>query len=122
MTRGLAEIGRITAALGGDPITCMGLAGMGDLVATCTSRHSRNRTFGEAFVAGESLAAYERRTGMVVEGARAAASIREVADARGIEVPITRAVHAVLFEGMPLAKAMDGLLGRISFDEFYDVR
>jgi glycerol-3-phosphate dehydrogenase len=45
-----------------------------------------------------------------------------VAEARGIEVPITRAVHAVLFEGMPLAKAMDGLLGRISFDEFYDVR
>ena len=122
MTRGLAEIGRITAALGGDPITCMGLAGMGDLVATCTSRHSRNRTFGEAFVAGESLAAYERRTGMVVEGARAAASIREVADARGIEVPITRAVFGVLFEGIPLAEAMDGLLGRISFDEFYDVR
>jgi glycerol-3-phosphate dehydrogenase (NAD(P)+) len=72
MTRGLAEIGRIAAACGGDPLTCMGLAGMGDLVVTCTSRHSRNRAFGIAFASGESLASYEQRTGMVVEGAQAA--------------------------------------------------
>ena len=55
----------------GDPMTCMGLAGMGDLVATCTSSHSRNRTFGEAFARGTSLEEYEARTGMVVEGAKA---------------------------------------------------
>jgi ABC-type transporter lipoprotein component MlaA len=84
MTRGLAEMSRLTKALGGDPLTCMGLAGMGDLAATCTSRHSRNRTFGEAFAAGESLAEYERRTGMVVEGAEAAASILPLAEARGV--------------------------------------
>ena len=75
MTRGLAEIGRIAAACGGNPRTCMGLAGMGDLIATCTSEHSRNRTFGEALVRGESLEDYEARTHMVVEGARAAHSV-----------------------------------------------
>lgn len=121
MTRGLAEVGRIASALGGEPLTCMGLAGMGDLVVTCTSRHSRNRTFGEAFVAGESLAAYQRRTGMVVEGAEAAASIFELARERDIQVPITAAVHAILFEGMPLPSAIDALLGRSPHDEFYGV-
>lgn len=122
MTRGLAEVSRIAVALGADPLTCMGLAGMGDLVATCTSRHSRNRTFGEAFVAGESLAEYERRTGMVVEGAEAAASILPLAEARGVQVPITRAVHALLYEGVDMGEAIDALLGRIPRIEFYDMR
>lgn len=121
MTRGLAEITRIASSLGANPLTCMGLAGMGDLVATCTSRHSRNRTFGEAFVDGESLADYERRTGMVVEGAQAAASIRDLAQARGIQVPITNAVFAILYEGLPLAEAVDALLGRSPHTEFYGV-
>lgn len=119
MTRGIAEIGRISTALGGDPLTPMGLAGMGDLVATCTSRHSRNRTFGEAIVAGETLSAYEARTGMVVEGARAAVSINELALERGIEAPITAAVHGVLVDGLDLASAQAALLGRLPREEFY---
>ncbi len=119
MTRGIAEISRVSAALGGSPLTPMGLAGMGDLVATCTSEHSRNRTFGEAIVAGESLEAYEARTGMVVEGARAAVSILELAQERGIEVPITRAVHDVLLNGIDIQSAKDGLLGRLPREEFY---
>lgn len=121
MTRGLAEVSRIAVALGADPLTCMGLAGMGDLVATCTSRHSRNRTFGEALAKGESLEAYERRTGMVVEGAQASTSILQLARERGVDVPITQAVNAVLYEGVPFSKARDLLLGRRPQEEFYGV-
>lgn len=121
MTRGLAEISRIATAIGADPLTCMGLAGMGDLVVTCTSRHSRNRTFGEAFVGGESLADYQRRTGMVVEGAEAAASILELARAHDVQVPITQAVHDLLYSNMPLSQAIDALLGRSPNQEFYGV-
>ena len=119
MTRGIAEIGRISAALGGDPLTPMGLAGMGDLVATCTSEHSRNRTFGEALARGESLSDYESRTRMVVEGARAAMSVNELALVRGIEAPITAAVHGVLVDGVDLDSAKASLLGRLPREEFY---
>lgn len=121
MTRGIAEVSRIASSVGGDPLTCMGLAGMGDLVVTCTSRHSRNRTFGEAFVEGESLEAYQQRTGMVVEGAEAAASILELAHAHDVQVPITQAVYDLLYNNMPLAEAIDALLGRSPNEEFYGV-
>ena len=119
MTRGLAEIGRIVDATGGNAMTCMGLAGMGDLVATCTSVHSRNRTFGESFAAGESLDAYEARTGMVVEGARAALSTWELARELNIEAPLTEAVHAVLYEGRAVSDVVSGLKGRSPKREFY---
>jgi glycerol-3-phosphate dehydrogenase (NAD(P)+) len=119
MTRGIAEISRVVAALGGDPMTCMGLAGMGDLVATCTSRHSRNRTFGEAFASGESLESYQERTGMVVEGAAAARSVYELAQKHGIEAPITCVVHGILYEGLPLGEAIESLLQRRVREEFY---
>lgn len=119
MTRGIAEIGRVVAALGGNPMTCMGLAGMGDLVVTCTSEHSRNRSFGRALVAGETLEGYQARTHMVVEGAPASESVLELARERAIEVPITASVHAVLFEGCPIDDAMEGLLTRVPRTEFY---
>ena len=119
MTRGLAEISRIVCAVGGDPMTCMGLAGMGDLVATCTSRHSRNRTFGEAFSHCESLEAYEERTGMVVEGARAALSTWELARELKIEAPLTNAVHSILYDGTELGEAAQLLLDRDPHVEFY---
>lgn len=121
MTRGLAEIGRVAAALGADPLTPMGLAGMGDLVATCTSRHSRNRTFGEALARGETLAAFEARTHTVVEGARAAGSVLELARAHGVEVPITSAVHAVLTGATDVSRATEVLLGRRPGEEFYGI-
>lgn len=121
MTRGLAEIGRVAASLGADPLTPMGLAGMGDLVATCTSRHSRNRTFGEALARGETLEQFERRTHAVVEGARAATSVLELAEARGVEVPITSAVHAVLHDGIDVQGATEALLGRRPGEEFYGI-
>jgi len=119
MTRGLAEIGRFVADMGGNPLTCMGLAGMGDLIATCTSRHSRNRTFGEALARGSSLEEYERATLMVVEGARAAQSVSSIADERGIEAPITYAVRDALSGERGVNEIMEGLLRRLPHDEFY---
>ena len=119
MTRGVAEMGRVVVALGGNPLTCAGLAGMGDLIVTCTSQHSRNRTFGEALVAGETLEHYEERRHMVVEGAQACKSVVELADEFHIEVPITRAVYAILYEGAEIEDAYDALLGRKSTEEFY---
>lgn len=119
MTRGIAEIGRFVSALGGDPLTCMGLAGMGDLVVTCTSRHSRNRSFGYAFASGESLADYEGRTHMVVEGARAALSAHELAERTHIEAPLCSAVHDLLYGGVSLEGAVSTLIERVPRQEFY---
>lgn len=119
MTRGLAEISRVVNACGGQPLTCMGLAGMGDLIATCTSRHSRNRSYGEALVRGASVAEYETETHMVVEGARAAKSVFELAVRKGVDVPITRAVHGMLYEGLSIEDAMGELTARLPNEEFY---
>ena len=119
MTRGLAEMSRLVAACGGNPITCMGLAGMGDLVATCTSQHSRNQTFGAAFAAGESLASFEERTHMVVEGARACKSVRELAAAHGVDVPLADAVYELLYANVPVAQVVTNLYARTPGEEFY---
>lgn len=119
MTRGIAEIGRMVNVIGGNPITCMGLAGMGDLVATCTSPHSRNRSFGEAFVAGTSLEAYEQERHMVVEGARACISVRELAHANGVEVPIVEAVYSLLYGDTTVEDVINVLTGRKPNEEFY---
>ncbi len=126
MTRGLAEVSRIAAAVGADPLTPMGLAGMGDLVATCTSPHSRNRSFGEALVAGETLEGYEAASAKAVEvakveGARAARSVRELAVRAGVDAPIARAVDDVLHHGATLQEASERLLGRIPSQEFYGI-
>lgn len=119
MTRGLAEISRIVCARGGDPLTCMGLAGMGDLVATCTSQHSRNRSFGVAFAHGESLEAYQARTHMIVEGAAAVRSTAELARSLGVDAPITFVLDAALYDGLTLEEALDTLLDRTPTEEFY---
>lgn len=119
MTRGLAEISRLVHARGGDAMTCMGLAGMGDLVATCTSEHSRNRTFGIAFSQGESLEAYQQRTHMVVEGAVAAVSATELARSLGVDAPITFALNDALWNGLSIHEALTSLVDRIPSEEFY---
>lgn len=119
MTRGVAEVGRMVSAMGGDPLTCMGLAGMGDLVATCTSRHSRNRRFGEVFVSGTTLEQFERETHMVVEGAHAADAVRQLARAHAVEVPITDAVWAVMHERAHVRDAVARLMDRLPTEEFY---
>ena len=119
MTRGLAEISRLVHACGGKAMTCMGLAGMGDLIVTCTSHFSRNRTFGEAFARGESLEAYEARRHMVVEGAAAARSVSALARAKGVDTPFTFALESALFKGTSIDDALATLVERIPNEEFY---
>jgi glycerol-3-phosphate dehydrogenase (NAD(P)+) len=119
MTRGLAELSRLVAREGGDQMTCMGLAGMGDLVATCTSLHSRNRSFGLDLVAGSTLAAYEQRTHMVVEGARAALAVTDLARSHGVELPISEVVRAIIWESALADTALYALLDRSPKPEFY---
>jgi len=109
MTRGLAEMARLGKALGGRPETFFGLSGVGDLIVTCASRHSRNRRVGEALGRGQSLAEIERDLGgMVAEGVPTAASAQALARRTGAETPLIDAVHAVLYEGKaPQAAARD---------------
>ncbi|WP_315572142.1 NAD(P)H-dependent glycerol-3-phosphate dehydrogenase [Lancefieldella rimae] len=121
MTRGIAELGRIVVALGGNPLTCMGLAGMGDLVVTCTSRHSRNRSFGEALVGGETLDTYQSRTHMVVEGAQAVKGLYELGRQKHIEMPLTDAVYAILYEGASIDAVVANLMDRMPCNEFYGI-
>ena len=119
MTRGLAEMTRLGKRLGANPMTYMGLAGMGDLIVTCTSKHSRNRGFGESVARGGSLQEYTERTHMVVEGAIACVTVDELATREGLELPITRQVRAILYEGQPVETAEKALLGRGAKDELH---
>lgn len=112
ITRSLAEMSRLGVACGADPLTFAGLSGMGDLIVTCASKHSRNRAVGEALAAGKTLEAFERETHMVAEGVRTARSSVALARRQGIEMPIAEAVHAVLFEGVPPLEAVSRLLER----------
>lgn len=99
MTRGLAEIARLGKAMGGRKETFAGLAGVGDLIVTCTSMHSRNRRCG--ILIGQGVAPDEavKQIGMVVEGYYAARSAKALADRMGVDMPITQAAYAVLYEG-----------------------
>ena len=119
MTRGLAEISRMVHAQGGQAITCMGLAGMGDLIATCTSEHSRNRSFGVEFAHGVTLDEYQGKTHMVVEGAAAARSVSQLARSLGVDAPFTFALEATLYDGLALEDALGKLTDRIPHEEFY---
>ncbi|TLF79250.1 NAD(P)H-dependent glycerol-3-phosphate dehydrogenase [Nocardia cyriacigeorgica] len=113
ITRGLAEIIRLGVALGAEPVTLAGLAGVGDLVATCTSPLSRNRSFGHVLGEGGSMqAAQEATHGQVAEGVKSCTSVRALAAAHDVEMPLTNAVHQVCHEGMPVPEAVGKLLGR----------
>lgn len=119
MTRGLAEMTRLGAAMGANPLTYMGLAGMGDLIVTCGSRHSRNRGFGELIAQGGTLEEYTARTQMVVEGAAACVSIDELGKRKGVELPITHLVREIIYEGLPVRAAGEMLMGREARDELH---
>ncbi|MEU1525818.1 NAD(P)H-dependent glycerol-3-phosphate dehydrogenase [Nocardia rhamnosiphila] len=113
MTRGLAEIIRLGVALGAEPVTLAGLAGVGDLIATCTSPLSRNRSFGQVLGSGGSMqAAQEATHGQVAEGVKSCTSVRALAAAKNVEMPLTEAVHQVCHEGLPVQTALEKLLGR----------
>ncbi|MEI7814636.1 MAG: NAD(P)H-dependent glycerol-3-phosphate dehydrogenase, partial [Coriobacteriia bacterium] len=119
MTRGLAEMSRLGRAVGANPLTYMGLAGMGDLIATCTSRHSRNRGLGELVAKGGTMEEFYEKTHMVAEGAIACITVDELGRREGLELPITQQVRAVLYEGQPVAFAEEALLGREARDELH---
>lgn len=96
ITRGLAETARLGAAIGADPVTFSGLAGMGDLVATCSSPLSRNRTFGEKLGQGMTVEEVTAATRQVAEGVKSCQSVSELAQANGVEMPIAEAVTALI--------------------------
>jgi glycerol-3-phosphate dehydrogenase (NAD(P)+) len=113
ITRGLAEIMRLGIALGAKGATLAGLAGVGDLVATCTSPHSRNRSFGECLGRGGTMeSAMQARDGHVVEGVTSCEAVLALASSYDVEMPLTDAVHRVCHKGLSVDEAMALLLGR----------
>jgi glycerol-3-phosphate dehydrogenase (NAD(P)+) len=112
ITRGLAETARLGAALGADPMTFAGLAGLGDLVATCSSPLSRNHRFGEHLGRGESLEEAQRATKQTAEGVKSCLAIRDLAHAHGVEMPITEQVERVCHEGVDPRVAVKLLMSR----------
>lgn len=112
ITRGLVEMTRLGVALGARKETFMGLAGLGDLVLTCTDNQSRNRRFGLALAAGEGVAAAQKAIGQVVEGVLAARAVREVATRAAVEMPICEQLYRVVHEGLAPKVAVKELMSR----------
>ena len=112
ITRGLAETGRLGAALGADPVTFAGLAGMGDLVATCASPLSRNRTFGVHLGKGMTLEEVQAMTKRTAEGVKSCGPILELARQVGVDMPICEQVVAVVHEGVSVGEMTSRLLSR----------
>lgn len=117
LTRGLVEIQRLGVAMGARPETFAGLAGMGDLVTTCISPYGRNRTAGEMIGKGMKPQAVIESTPSVIEGIPTTRSVLQLARRRGVEMPITEAVHGVLFEGREVIATLSELMSRRLRDE-----
>ncbi len=117
MTRGLAEIARLGVKLGANPLTFAGLSGLGDLIVTCTSVHSRNFRAGHMIGQGKSLNEVLESMGMVVEGIRTTKAAHELATKLHVDMPITAALHAVLFDGIHPKEAAEELMGRVKKHE-----
>jgi glycerol-3-phosphate dehydrogenase (NAD(P)+) len=112
ITRGLAEIARLSVAKGGSILTLSGLAGLGDLVLTCSAELSRNRTVGFELGRGRQLSDVLSGLGHVAEGVITANSAYHLAERLGVDLPITSEVYRVLYEAKPVAEAVRGLLSR----------
>ena len=112
ITRGLAETARLGVRLGADPLTFAGLAGLGDLVATCSSPLSRNHTFGEHLGRGETLEQAQKATRQTAEGVKSCLAIRDLAHKHAVEMPITEQVELVCHEGVDPRVAVSALMGR----------
>jgi len=119
ITRGLAEIGRLGSALGAQAQTFAGLAGMGDLVATCSSPLSRNRTFGEYLGRGMTVASATAAMNQTAEGVSSCGPVLRLAGSHGVEMPITEVVEAVMRDGLPVDKAASLLASRSAKPEWY---
>ena len=112
ITRGLAEITRLAVRKGANPLTLSGLSGLGDLVLTCSSDLSRNRTVGRGLAAGKTAEQIQQEPGQVAEGVRNAKSARELARRLSVEMPITETVYRVLYEGLPPRDAVTAIMMR----------
>jgi glycerol-3-phosphate dehydrogenase (NAD(P)+) len=121
ITRGLAETARLGAALGADPHTFSGLAGMGDLVATCSSPLSRNRTFGEHLGQGAAIDGVIAASRQVAEGVKSSESVLELARKHGVEMPITEVMVGVIRDGLDIGQAAGLLASRSAKPERYGV-
>jgi glycerol-3-phosphate dehydrogenase (NAD(P)+) len=121
ITRGLAETARLGTALGADQHTFAGLAGMGDLVATCSSPLSRNRTFGENLGRGMAMADVVASTRQTVEGVKSSQSVLELAQRHGVEMPITEVMVAVMHDDLEVGKAALMLASRSAKPERYGI-
>ncbi|HEJ9097216.1 TPA: NAD(P)H-dependent glycerol-3-phosphate dehydrogenase [Serratia odorifera] len=117
ITRGLAEMSRLGSALGADPSTFMGMAGLGDLVLTCTDNQSRNRRFGIMLGQGKGVEEAQQSIGQVVEGYRNTKEVLALAQRHGVEMPITEQIYQVLYCNKNAREAALSLLGRTRKDE-----
>ncbi|MDI6799144.1 MAG: NAD(P)H-dependent glycerol-3-phosphate dehydrogenase [Actinomycetota bacterium] len=117
MTRGLAEMTRLGIIKGAEASTFSGLAGLGDLIATCTSLHSRNRATGEKIAKGMTLSEIAKETSMVAEGVTAAKNLHDLAVKAGLDMPITEAVFRVLYQGKKPKDCVGDLMARGAKDE-----
>nr|WP_054793667.1 NAD(P)H-dependent glycerol-3-phosphate dehydrogenase [Shouchella xiaoxiensis] len=117
MTRGLAEIARLGVQMGAQPLTFSGLSGLGDLIVTCTSVHSRNWRAGRMLGEGKSMEEVLEQMGMVVEGIRTTQAAYELASVNDIDMPITTALYSVLFEQVNPHQATIELMGRVKKNE-----
>ena len=119
ITRGLAEMARLGSALGAQSQTFAGLAGMGDLVATCSSPLSRNRTFGEYLGRGMTVASATAAMNQTAEGVASCGPVLGLAGSHGVEMPITEVVEAVMRDGLPVEAAASLLASRSAKPEWY---
>ncbi|MCR8660313.1 NAD(P)H-dependent glycerol-3-phosphate dehydrogenase [Paenibacillus endoradicis] len=117
LTRGLAEISRLGTAMGANPLTFIGLAGVGDLVVTATSQHSRNFRAGYMLADGTPLSTVLEKMGMVVEGVKTTRAAHDLAKIYNIEMPITNQLYEVLFNDQPINKSIGVLMGRVRTNE-----
>ena len=117
ITRGLAEIARLVVAAGGQAGTLSGLAGMGDLIATCSSTLSRNHQVGEQLASGKTLPEIRAHMKHVAEGVDTTAAAVTLAEKLGVEMPIAQATYNVLFNGMAIDQAISELMGRAPVPE-----
>ncbi|MFD2445867.1 NAD(P)H-dependent glycerol-3-phosphate dehydrogenase [Bacillus sp. CGMCC 1.16607] len=121
MTRGLAEIARVGTKMGANPLTFSGLTGIGDLIATCTSIHSRNWRAGNLLGKGQSLQQVLDNMGMVVEGVRTTKAAHQLAEKYEVQMPITDALYKVLFDNIHPKTAVDQLMARGKTHEMEDL-
>lgn len=121
ITRGLAEITRLGVKMGANPLTFSGLTGLGDLIATCTSVHSRNWKAGNLLGQGKSLDEVVAGMGMVIEGVRTTKAAYQLSERYDVSMPLTEALYSVLFDNVPPKEAVDQLMSRMKKQEIEDI-